>query len=612
MSAVVSKDIESVVIRFAGDSGDGMQLAGTQFTLSSALAGNDLATLPDFPAEIRAPAGTVYGVSGFQLQFGAHQTLTPGDQPDVLVTMNPAALKANLGDVPLGAVIIADKDAYSERNLKLVNYEKNPLEDGSLTDYQVHVIPMTSLTVEAVKETGLTKKQARRCTNFFALGVTFWMYSRSLESTLEFLAVKFGKMPDVLEANRLALKAGYNYGETAESFTVKYNVPPADIESGEYRAVNGNQALSMGLVTAAQKAGLELCFSGYPITPASSIMEELAALKHMGVRTVQAEDEIAAAGMAVGAAYAGALAVTASSGPGIDLKSEMIALAQCVELPLVIVNVQRGGPSTGLPTKTEQSDLFLAMYGRHGDTPMPVVAARSPADAFDAAIQAVRIAVKYMTPVMLLSDGSISSGSEPWLFPNAADIPEIERADIDIDPDNFKPYARDLDTLARPWVVPGMKGLEYRSGGIEKEHETGAICYDPDNHELMTKLRADKIAAIANEYEPIKIEGAASGKLLLLTWGSTYGACSTAAHEARDEGYNVSHVNLRHLNPLPNDLGEVLSRFDKVIVPEINSGQLVSIIRARYLIDAQAYNRVRGLPLSTGELLTVIKTELEA
>lgn len=611
MAAPTQDKLESVVIRFAGDSGDGMQLAGSQFTLSSAIAGNDLATLPDFPAEIRAPAGTVYGVSGFQVQFGAHEMLTPGDRPDVLVVMNPAALKGNLRDLPEGNVIIADSDAFTARNLKLVDYEENPLEDGSLDDYRVHAVPMTSMTLKAVEDTGLKKKEARRCTNFFALGLTYWMYSRSLEPTLEFLQQKFGKKPDVLEANIRALKAGYNYGETAESFVYRYEVPPAKIPAGEYRAISGNQALSYGLVAGAQRAGLQVFFAGYPITPASSILEELAALKHMGVRTVQAEDEIASIGVAIGASYAGCLGVTASSGPGIALKGEFIGLAQSIELPLVIVNIQRGGPSTGLPTKTEQSDLNISLYGRHGDTPMPVIAASSPGDAFDAAMKAAFIAVKYMTPVMLLSDGSIANGSEPWLLPNADELPELKRPDLSgLSKENYKPYSRDVDTLARPWVIPGMEGLEHRVGGLEKEHETGDISYDPDNHELMTRLRADKVAAIANEYETLVVDGPSSGKLLLLSWGSTFGAVSTAVIKARRDDIDVSHLHLRYINPLPNDLGEILSRYERVLIPEINTGQLLQVIRGRYLCDAKGFNRVRGLPFSSNEILVEIKQEL--
>ena len=612
MATPTQETVDSVVIRFAGDSGDGMQLAGTQFTMSSAIAGNDLATLPDFPAEIRAPAGTVYGVSGFQVQFGAQQTLTPGDRPDVLVVMNPAALKGNIGDLPAGNVVIADSDAFSARNLKLVNYEENPLEDGSLADYQVHAVPMTTLTVAAVEPVGLSKKAARRCTNFFALGLTYWMYSRDVQPTLDFLQAKFSKKPEILEANTLALKAGYHYGETAESFTYRYEVPPAELLAGEYRAINGNQALAYGLVAGAKQAGLDLFFAGYPITPASSVLEELAALKQMGVRTVQAEDEIASIGVALGASYAGSLGVTASSGPGIALKGEFIGLGQCVELPLVICDIQRGGPSTGLPTKTEQSDLNIALFGRHGDTPMPVIAARSPAEAFDTAMKAVFIAVKYMTPVILLSDGSIANGSEPWLMPKAADLPTLARPSLDgITKENFKPYGRDPDTFARPWVVPGMKGLEHRVGGLEKEHETGNISYDPDNHELMTRLRAEKLNAIANDYEPTKVEGSASGDLLLLTWGSTYGAVSTAVSQVNSEGIKVAHVHLTYINPLPNDLGEILSRFKNILIPEINTGQLLQIIRSRYLIDAKGYNRVRGQPFSSAEIVVEIKQALE-
>ena len=514
--------------------------------------------------------------------------------------------------LPAGNVIIADSDAFNARNLKLVDYAENPLEDGSLADYQVHAVPMTSLTVAAVEPVGLSKKAARRCTNFFALGLTYWLYSRDVQPTLEFLQAKFGKKPEILEANTLALKAGYHYGETAESFTYRYEVPPAELIAGEYRAINGNQALAYGLVAGAKQAGLDLFFAGYPITPASSVLEELAALKQMGVRTVQAEDEIASIGVALGASYAGSLGVTASSGPGIALKGEFIGLGQCVELPLVICDVQRGGPSTGLPTKTEQSDLNIALFGRHGDTPMPVIAARSPAEAFDAAMKAVFIAVKYMTPVILLSDGAIANGSEPWLMPKAADLPTLELPSLDgITPENFKPYGRDPETLARPWVVPGMKGLEHRVGGLEKEHETGNISYDPDNHELMTRLRQEKLNAIANDYEPTKVEGSASGDLLVLSWGSTYGAVSTAIAQVNEDGVKAAHVHLTYINPLPNDLGEILSRFKTVLIPEINSGQLLQIIRSRYLIDAKGYNRVRGQPFSSAEIIVEIKQALE-
>lgn len=610
VATIPTEQLSTVVIRFAGDSGDGMQLAGSQFTLSSAVAGNDLATLPDFPAEIRAPAGTLYGVSGFQLQIGSDSTRTPGDRPDVLVAMNPAALKVNLPSLPEGGVIIADSDGFSKRNLKLVDYAENPLEDDSLTDYQVHVVPMTTLTVNALEELGLPSKAAKRCTNFFALGLTYWLYSRPLEPTLSYLEQKFAKKPEVLEANRRALKAGYHYGETAEGFVVRYEVPRATIAPGTYRTVNGNEAIAMGLVTAARKAGLDLTYAGYPITPASSLLEALAGWKHLGVRTLQAEDEIAAAGFALGASYGGALGATGTSGPGICLKSEFIGLALSAELPLVICDIQRGGPSTGLPTKTEQSDLLLAAFGRHGDAPIPVVAARSPAEAFDAAIEACRLALHAMTPVMLLSDGSIANGTEPWLLPDPDDIPALSHHRVTERGDGegaFKPFTRDMDSLARPWAVPGTAGFEHRIGGIEKAHETGNISYDPDNHELMTRLRREKVERLADLYPPTEVDGPREGDLAVVAWGGTYGAVASAVQQCQDDGLSVAHIHLRNLNPLPNDLADILRSYRRVLVPEINEGQLRMILRAQLLVDAQGFNRVRGQPFSVGELVTAIR-----
>ncbi|MFW5841171.1 MAG: 2-oxoacid:acceptor oxidoreductase subunit alpha, partial [Planctomycetota bacterium] len=557
--------IENVVVRFVGDSGDGMQLVGTQFTLASAVAGNDLATLPDFPAEIRAPAGTTYGVSGFQLQVTQGQAFTPGDQPHVLVTMNPAGLKANLNDLPHGAVIIANRDAFTGRNLKLAGYDSHPLEDGSLDGYQVFPVPMTQLTVDAVKPAGLKPKEAKRCTNFFALGLICWLYSRPLEPTLGFIDRKFAKHPQLVEANRAALKAGHAYGDTMEAFAAPFAIEPAEVPPGEYRTINGNQALAMGLVTAAHKAQRDLVFAGYPITPASSLLEDMAAYKSLGVRMIQAEDEIAAAGMALGASFAGGIGVTASSGPGICLKGEFLGLAVMTELPLVVVDVQRGGPSTGLPTKTEQSDLLLALFGRHGECPMPVLAASGPVDAFDTAIEAVRIAIRHMTPVMLLSDGSIANGAEPWRLPDPDEIAAIP-VETPHDPEDFQPYDRDLETLARPWALPGQAGFQHRIGGLEKAHGSGHVSYDPENHERMVHLRADKVQAVAQGYTPLQVDGPETGPLLVLGWGSTMGTIAGAVDQARKNGMQVAHLHLRHLWPLHPDLGEVLGRYRQVLI----------------------------------------------
>lgn len=601
--------LERVVIRFAGDSGDGVQTIGDQLGLSSAVAGNDIATLPDFPAEIRAPAGTVYGVSGFQLQFGADATLTAGDEPDVLVAFNPAALKRHLGDLPEGGVLIVDPGNFAERNLKLAGYTDNPLTDDSLKAWQVHAVPIGKLTVETLKQLEVTGKAAKRCANFFALGLTYWIYSRPLEPTLRFLEDKFRHKPEVIAANTAALKAGYHYGETAEAFQCRYQVPAADNAApGLYRSVNGNQALAMGLVTAAHKAGLDLLFAGYPITPASDLLHSLAALRALGAKTFQAEDEIAAIGVALGAAYGGSLAVTASSGPGIALKGEIMGLATAVELPLVVVNVQRGGPSTGLPTKMEQSDLLQALHGRHGESPLPVVAARSPGDAFDAGIEAARIAIAWRTPVMLLCDGNIAFGTEPWRIPDPDAIAPIDPAQQAPVAD-FRPYDRD-ERLARPWAVPGTPGLEHRIGGLERAEGSGNISYDPDNHERMTALRAAKVARVAESYPPLTVDGAERGRLLVLTWGSPYGPVSTAVRRVRAGGGAVGHLHLRHLWPLPRDLGEVLARFDRVLIPENNCGQLRHLIRAEYLVPARGFNQVRGLPFKVSEVEAAIHDAL--
>ncbi|MDA3961991.1 MAG: 2-oxoacid:acceptor oxidoreductase subunit alpha [Planctomycetota bacterium] len=602
--------LERVVIRFAGDSGDGVQTIGDQLGLSSAVAGNDIATLPDFPAEIRAPAGTVYGVSGFQLQFGADATLTAGDEPDVLVAFNPAALKRHLEDLPEGRVLIVDPENFSDRNLKLASYAENPLLDDSLKAWQLHSVPITKLTVETLKALDITGKAAKRCANFFALGLTYWIYSRPLEPTLRFLNDKFKNKPEVIAANTAALKAGYHYGETAEAFQCRYEVPAAEnAEPGTYRSVNGNQALAMGLVTAANKANLELFFAGYPITPASDLLHNLASLRALGAKTFQAEDEIAAIGVAIGASYGGALGITASSGPGIALKGEFMGLANAVELPLIVVNVQRGGPSTGLPTKMEQSDLLQALHGRHGESPLPVVAASSPADAFEAGIEAARIAITWRTPVMLLCDGNIAFGTEPWKIPDPDTIPAID-ANKQGPTENFRPYSRD-DKLARPWAVPGTPGLEHRVGGIEREDGTGNISYDPDNHQYMTDLRAAKVAKVADSYAPLTIDGEQNGKLLVLTWGSPFGPVSTAVRRVHSAGASVGHVHLRNLWPLPNDLGEILGRFERVLVPENNTGQLSTLIRAKYLIDAKGFNQVRGLPFKVSDVEAAILAAVE-
>ncbi|GAA1781380.1 2-oxoacid:acceptor oxidoreductase subunit alpha [Nostocoides veronense] len=605
--------LDRVVIRFAGDSGDGMQLTGDRFTAETAALGNDLSTLPNFPAEIRAPQGTLPGVSSFQVHFADHDVLTPGDAPDVLVAMNPAALKANLPEVPRGATIIADKDEFSTRNLSKVGYATNPLEDGSLESWHVHPVALTSMTVEALAAyPSLTRKEKERAKNMFALGLLSWMYSRPTDGTRAFLQGKFGAKPDILGANLAALDAGWNYGETTEDFVSSYEIAPAPMASGTYRNVTGNTALSYGLVAGAHRAGLQVVLGSYPITPASDILHTLSGLKRYGVMTLQAEDEIAGIGIALGAAFGGKLGVTSTSGPGVALKSETIGLAVSLELPLIVVDVQRGGPSTGLPTKTEQADLLQAMYGRNGEAPVPIVAPCSPTDCFDAAVEAVRIATTYRTPVMLLSDGYLANGAEPWQLPEIAELPDL-RVDFASGPNAedakgapvFQPYLRDPNTLARPWAVPGTPGLEHRIGGIEKADVTGNISYDPDNHERMTHLRQAKIDGITvPDVEVIDPSGEA--RLLVLGWGSTYGPIAAAARTARANGVAVATAHLRHLNPFPANLGGVLRDYEKVLVPEMNAGQLAMLVRAKYLIDAQSYARVRGVPFTTAELVEAI------
>jgi 2-oxoglutarate/2-oxoacid ferredoxin oxidoreductase subunit alpha len=604
--------LASVVIRFAGDSGDGMQLTGDRFTAETAGLGNDLATLPNFPAEIRAPQGTLPGVSSFQLHFADHDVLTPGDAPDVLVAMNPAALKANLGELPRGATLIANTDEFTKRNLAKVGYAVSPLDDGSLDSYRVHPVPLTSLTVEALKEFGLTRKDAERAKNMFALGLLCWLYNRPMAGTEAFLTSKFGKKPDILAANLAALKAGWAFGETTETFAVSYEIAPAAAPAGVYRNITGNLALSYGLVAAAHKTGLPLVLGSYPITPASDILHNLSSFKKFGVTTLQAEDEISAIGMALGASYGGAIGVTTTSGPGLALKSEAIGLAVSLELPLVIVDVQRGGPSTGLPTKTEQADLLQAMYGRNGEAPVPVIAPRSPADCFRAAVEAVRIATTYRTPVLLLSDGYLANGSEPWLLPDLDALPsmavtfttEPNAVDADGAP-TFRPFDRDPQTLARPWAVPGTPGLEHRIGGIEKADGTGEISYDPDNHDRMVRLRQAKVDGV--DVPPLEVDDPdGDADVLVLGWGSTFGPIAAGARQARQAGLKVATANLRNLNPFPKNTGEVLGRYRRVLVPEMNLGQLNLLLRARYLVDARGYNQVRGLPFSSHEIADAI------
>ncbi|MDX6211377.1 MAG: 2-oxoglutarate/2-oxoacid ferredoxin oxidoreductase subunit alpha [Frankiales bacterium] len=612
------KQIGQVVIRIAGDSGDGMQLTGDRFTAETASFGNDLSTLPNFPAEIRAPAGTLPGVSSFQLHFADHDILTPGDRPDVLVAMNPAALKANLADLPRGGVIIVDTHDFTTRALAKVGWQTNPIDDGTLDRFQVHAVDLTRLTTDALEGTALSRKDAQRSKNMFALGLLSWLYSRPTEGTLAFLRKKFAGRPDVAEANVTAFKAGWNFGETTEEFAVSYEIKPAPLASGTYRNITGNLALSYGLIAAAQQAGLPLFLGAYPITPASDILHELSKHKRFGVRTFQAEDEIAAIGAALGAAFGGAIGVTTSSGPGIVLKSETIGLAASLELPLVICNIQRGGPSTGLPTKTEQSDLLQAMFGRNGEAPVPVIAAQSPGDCFDAALEAVRIATVYRTPVFLLSDGYLANGSEPWRIPEIADLPDL-RVEFATAPNGtgdeegtFLPYLRDQVTLARPWAVPGTPGLEHRLGGIEKADRTGEISYDPVNHDLMVRLRQAKVDGIAASIPPLAVDDpSGQASVLVLGWGSTYGPIGAAVRRVRKAGGLIAQAHLRHLNPFPANLGQVLAGYQHVVLPEMNLGQLAMLVRAKYLVDVISVTQVSGMPFKAADLAEMLQGVLD-
>ncbi len=609
--------LDHVVIRFAGDSGDGMQLAGDRFTQETAVFGNDLSTMPNFPAEIRAPAGTLAGVSSFQLQFADHDILTPGDAPDVLIAMNPAALKANLKDLPRGRDLIVNTDEFTKRNLTKVGYTGSPLEDNSLEQYNVHAVPITSLTVKALEAFDITRKDAERAKNMFALGMLSWLYDRPGDGTLSFLKAKFASKPEIMAANVAAFQAGSNFGETTEAFPVRYEVKAAPLKPGTYRNISGNTALAYGLVAASQLAGLPLFLGSYPITPASDILHELAKHKRFGVRTFQAEDEISAVGAALGASFGGSLAVTSTSGPGMLLKAETVGLAVSVELPLIICDIQRAGPSTGMPTKTEQADLLAAMFGRNGESPVPIVAPASPGDCFTAAIEAARIAIKYRTPVILLSDGSLANGSEPWRIPDTASLPDLSQEFAFAEPADpaggqaageFEPFRRDPVTLARPWAVPGTPGLEHRIGGIEKADITGTISYDPENHDRMVRLRQAKIDGIAADLPPVEVDdpdGAA--RVLVLGWGSTFGSIGAAVRQARNAGHSVAQAHLRHLHPFPPNLADVLRRYDKVLVPEINLGQLALLLRGRFLVDVISYNQVRGLPFRAAELAGVIE-----
>ena len=611
------QQLDNVIIRFAGDSGDGMQLAGGRFTQETATFGNDLSTLPNFPAEIRAPAGTLPGVSSFQLHFADHDILTPGDAPDVLVAMNPAALKANLDDLPRGADIIANTDEFTKRNLTKVGYTESPLDDGSLAAYQLHALQITSMTVKALEGYDVSRKDAERAKNMFALGLLSWLYNRPTSGTMKYLESKFAAKPEIMKANVAAFQAGWNFGETTEDFSVQYEVKPATLQPGSYRNITGNTALAYGLVAASRRSGLPLFLGSYPITPASDILHELSKLKRFGVRTFQAEDEISGVGAALGAAFGGGLGVTTTSGPGMCLKAETVGLAASVELPLIICDIQRAGPSTGMPTKTEQADLLMALYGRNGESPVAVLAPATPADCFDTAIEAVRIAVKYRTPVIILSDGYLANGSEPWRIPSVDGLAKLrnefsfaipndkQAADA---PTGFLPFQRDPQTLARPWAIPGTPGLEHRIGGIEKDDGTGTISYDPDNHDKMVRLRQAKIDGIAADIAPLEVDDPdGDARVLVLGWGSTYGSIGAAARRIRLAGGSVAQAHLRHLSPFPPNLGDVLRAYDKVLVPEINLGQLALLLRGRYLIDVISYNRVRGLPFRATELADVIQ-----
>lgn len=617
MSNISVQQIENVVIKFAGDSGDGMQLTGTQFSNNTALVGNDLSTFPDFPAEIRAPQGTLAGVSGFQLHFSSNRIFTPGDACDVLVAMNAAALKANLKSLKKGGIIIANTDGFDSKNLRLANYPDgiNPLEDGSLAAYQLHTMDVTKMTREALKDINLGMKEKDRAKNMFVLGFLYWLYDRSLESSENFLNEKFSKKPEILESNLKALHAGYNFGDTVEAFSTRYKVEKARMEPGTYRSITGNTALAYGLIAASQKANLPLFLGTYPITPASDILHELSKYKNFGIRTFQAEDEIAGITSAIGASYGGHMGVTTTSGPGMALKGEAMGLAVMLEIPLLIVNIQRGGPSTGLPTKTEQSDLLQAYYGRNGECPMPVIAAATPSDCFESIFEAFRISVAHMTPVIYLSDGYIANGAEPWRFPKSADLPAIPvkfKKGLEEGEEQFLPYHRD-ENLVRPWAVPGTPGLEHRIGGLEKQNITGNVSYDPENHQLMVRIRQEKVDKIADHIPLQKIElGPEKGKVLVLGWGSTYGAIKSAVLELLAEGHEVAHAHIRYLRPFPKNLAEILHSYDKVLIPEINNGQLIRIIREQFLIDAQGYNKIMGVPITKGELVVKIKEMLQA
>ena len=593
-------ELTDVTVRFAGDSGDGMQLTGSQFTNTTAIVGNDLSTLPDYPAEIRAPAGTTYGVSGFQLHFSSSDIQTPGDEPDVLVAMNPAALKTNFSDLKKSGTIIVNINSFDSKNLKLADYETNPLEDGTLEGYNVIQVPLSQLTNTALEDSPLSAKEKARCKNFFALGMMYWLYSRPLEPTLDWLNIKFKDNPDIRAANEKALKAGYYFGETTELFTTRYAVKPASLPKGTYRNISGNEALALGFVAASVKSGLPLFLGSYPITPASDILHELSKHKNFGVRTFQAEDEIAAITAALGAAYSGALAITTTSGPGVALKTETIGLAVMTELPVVIIDVQRGGPSTGLPTKTEQSDLLQAMFGRNGEAPVAVVAPATPAECFNMAIEASRLAIKYMVPVMYMSDGYIANGSEPWKVPDPDDIPEIE-VKFTTKQEGFKPYLRD-ENLSRPWALPGTPGLEHRVGGLEKANITGDVSYDPENHEFMVRLRAQKIKNMENDIPKLEVRGDKDADLLVIGWGGTHGAITEAVDRVRSKGFKVARTHFRYLNPLPKNTGEVLRKYKKILCPELNMGQLSKILRNEFLVDIESFNKIQGLPFKLSEI----------
>ncbi len=608
-SAKQVTELESVTVRFAGDSGDGMQLAGTQLTNTSALAGNDVATFPDFPAEIRAPRGTLAGVSGFQVHFASKDIHTPGDRVDALVAMNPAGLRENLAALQPHGVLIVDEDAFDAKGLKLAGYADSPLEDDTLGGFQLVRVPLTRLTREAVEGAGLGKKLSERCRNFFAMGLVYWLYGRSLEPTLRFIEERFGKAnPQVAEADRNALRAGWNFGETTDLLRGHYHVPAARLAPGTYRNITGNQATAIGLVTAAHLSGTELFYGSYPITPASDVLHELSRYKRYGVRTFQAEDEIAAVTSAIGAAFGGAMGVTASAGPGIALKAEAMGLAVMLELPLLVIDVQRGGPSTGLPTKPEQSDLLQVLFGRSGEAPLPVLAAAGPSDCFDTVIEAWRIATRLMTPVVVMSDAFVANSAEPWRIPSLADLEPfpVAHPGPPAEGETFRPYARD-ELLARPWALPGTSGLMHRVGGLEKQDGTGNVSYDPDNHQRMTEIRARKVANAASLVAPLAVDGPERGRVLVLSWGGTRGACTEAVAEARRRGGSIAHAHLRHLNPFPANLGEVLGRYERVLIPELNTGQLRMLVRARFLVDAQGLNKVKGRPFTTGEIVERIE-----